>query len=76
MLSDENYELLYPTGSRPGLFYGLPKIHKSEVPIRPIMYAIGTSGYRIGLFLVSFIQICGRPDKFSAKRHISALQNY
>jgi hypothetical protein len=31
-----------PRGSRAGVLYGLPKVHKNGVPIRPIISAIGT----------------------------------
>ena len=27
---ENEYKKLYPTGSRPGLFYGKPKVHKLE----------------------------------------------
>ena len=28
------------TGSRPGILYGLPKIHKTGIPLLPILSAI------------------------------------
>ena len=33
---------LFVSGSRPGFFYGLPKIHKPNAPLRPIISGVGT----------------------------------
>ena len=45
-ISDKVYNELYPTGSRPGILYGLCKIHKRIVdevpPFRPILSVMGT----------------------------------
>ena len=61
-LSDENkitkfqFDRLKPIGSRPGVLYGLAKIHKELKdgfpPLRPILSAIGTAPYMIAKFLV------------------------
>jgi len=40
------------SGSTPGILYGLPKIHKALVPLRPIFSACGTSAYNLAKFLV------------------------
>ena len=34
-LDEGTYKLMYPTGSVPPKFYGLPKIHKTGTPLRP-----------------------------------------
>ena len=40
---DENtYKKVYPTGASGPKFYGLPKIHKEDVPLRPIVSSIGS----------------------------------
>ena len=56
IIDDPLYQQLYPSGSRPGVLYGLPKIHKEGVPMRPILSSIGTCGYNIAKFLVPFLQ--------------------
>ena len=35
--------------------YGLPKIHKADIPMRPILSAIGTINYELARFLVSVL---------------------
>ena len=42
-LSEEAYRRLYPTGAGSPKFYGLPKIHKPGIPLRPIVSSIGHS---------------------------------
>ena len=49
-LPENMYRKLYPTGSNPGQFYGLAKIHKlktgqgvDDLPLRPIISNIGTA---------------------------------
>ena len=44
-LNEETYRRLYPTGAGSPKFYGLPKIHKSSIPLRPIISSIGTVTY-------------------------------
>ena len=44
-LKEEVYRRLYPTGAGSPKFYGLPKIHKSGIPLRPIISSIGTVTY-------------------------------
>ena len=36
---------MYPTGTGPPKFYGLPKIHKPGTPLRPIVSSTGTVTY-------------------------------
>ena len=45
---DENtYKKVYPTGASAPKFYGLPKLHKKEVPQRPIVSSIGSVTYGV-----------------------------
>ena len=40
---DENtYKSLYPTAAGPPKYYGLPKVHKPGMPLRPIISSIGS----------------------------------
>ena len=55
-LSTELYKKIKAVGSRPGILYGLCKVHKTinEVcpSFRPILSAIGTPSYKLAKFLV------------------------
>ena len=39
--------MTYPTGAGAPKFYGLPKIHKKDVPLRPIVSSIGSVTYGV-----------------------------
>ena len=68
--SDVNeYKKLYPTGSRPGLFYGTAKVHKlgkgeglNELTMRPIISNIGTATYETAKYLNSLLAPLGKSD--------------
>ena len=45
-MSEDLYKRLYPTGAGSPKFYGLPKIHKLGMPLRPIVSSIGTVTYQ------------------------------
>ena len=44
-INDETYKRMYPTGAGSPKFYGLPKIHKPGIPLRPIVSSRGTVTY-------------------------------
>ena len=41
-ISQALYRQIYPTSDQPPKFYGLPKIHKPEMPLRPIVSGNGS----------------------------------
>ena len=61
-LSEEDYKHLKPVGKRPGIMYGLCKVHKdttngSEVPpFCPILSAIKTCSYNLAKFFVPILK--------------------
>ena len=44
-LSETTYKRLYSTGAGSPKFYGLPKVHKQGIPLRPIVSSIGSATY-------------------------------
>ena len=58
-ISQKEFDTLNPIGSRPGILYGLSKVHKPLVDglpkIRPILSAIGTAGYNLAKFLIPML---------------------
>ena len=58
------YKKLYPSSSRPGLYFGLAKVHKlndnsksvNELPLRPVISNIGTATYEVSKYLADLLQ--------------------
>ena len=55
-LSIQKYKQLYPTSAVPPRFYGLPKIHKTGTPFRPIVSSRGSITYGVGKELSHIIK--------------------
>ena len=59
-ISKDEYDKICPKGSRPGILYGNPKIHKPVVDnlpkFRPILSAINTAGYNLAKFLIPILE--------------------
>ena len=58
-ISQQTYWKLDPIGCKPGVLYGLSKIHKTLVrglpKMRPILSAIGTASYNVSKFFVPIL---------------------
>ena len=55
-LSTQKYKQLYPTSTVPPKFYGLPKIHKAGIPLRPIVSSRGSITYEVAKELSHIIK--------------------
>ena len=59
-ITEQQYDRLAPSGSRPGIMYGLSKVHKQLVDgfpkLRPILSAINTPTYKLAKFLVTIME--------------------
>ena len=44
-INEDTYRQIYPTAAYTPTMYGLPKIHKPDMPLRPILSSIGSFGY-------------------------------
>ena len=55
-LNEETYRRLYPKGAGSPKFYGLPKIHESGIPLRPIISSIGTVTYNAAKELAKILK--------------------
>ena len=79
-LNQEEYNQIRPSGSAPARMYGLPKIHKDNVPLRPIVSSIGTYNYNLAKFLVTLLQPISKSqfcikDSFAFAREIQNAQS-
>ena len=46
-ITDQLYKKMYPTGAVAPKFYGLPKIHKRDILLRPIVSSRGSTSYEV-----------------------------
>ena len=75
-IDKETYNKLLPSGSRPGIMFGLPKIHKADIPMRPILSAIGTFNYELARFLVSVLSPLIKKVSIRSVIPLSLLKKY
>ena len=61
--SKKLYKKLYPSSSRPGLYFGLAKVHKlkgstnvDQLPLRPVISNIGTATYELSKYLADLLK--------------------
>ena len=59
IIDKSTYKSIKLVGSRPGILYGLGKVHKENrngiPPFRPILSAIGTSTFNLAKFLLKIL---------------------
>jgi hypothetical protein len=66
-LSPERYRRLYPSSADVPRFYGLPKVHKKDVPLRPIVASRGSLTYETARFVADILSpLVGRTPHFIA----------
>ena len=56
MLPKDIAKSIRPVGSQRPRLYGLPKIHKDGVPLRPVLSAIGSPQYPVAKYLASVLK--------------------
>ena len=49
------YKRIRPSGCRPPLFYGLPKVHKPGVPLRPIVSSVNSPSYNLSKHIAKLL---------------------
>ena len=55
-LEESTYKKMYPTGTSSPKLYGLPKIHKKEIPLRPIVSSQGSVSYGVAKELARILK--------------------
>ena len=55
VIDDSLYYKLYPTACAIPAFYGLPKVHKNDWPLRPIVPSIGSVSYEVARFIADIL---------------------
>ena len=65
-INEIQYKKMYPTGAVPPNFYGLPKVHKRGIPLRPIVSSRGSISYEVAKELARIL----KPLVGSSPHHI------
>lgn len=55
-LTEADYKAIRPTGSQRPRLYGLPKVHKNDVPLRPILSMINSAQHKLAKWLVKLLE--------------------
>ena len=71
-ISEELYKRLYPTGAGSPKFYGLPKIHKLGMPLRPIVSSIGPVTYQTSKEVARIL----KPLVGKSEHHVKNTQDF
>ena len=71
-LDSNTYKSMYPTGCVPPKFYGLPKIHKPDTPLRPIVSSCGSVTYGVAKELAKIL----KPLVGKSPHHINSTQDF
>ena len=60
LIDQHQYLKLKQTGSQPPWFYGLPKIHKDGIPVRPMVSYTGTPLYKVSKYIAEILEPYGK----------------
>ena len=71
-LGANTYKSMYPTGCVPPKFYGIPKIHKPDTPLRPIVSSCGSITYCVVKELAKIL----KPLVGKSPHHINSTQDF
>ena len=71
-LDSNTYKSMYPTGCVPPKFYGLPKIHKPDTPLRPIVSSCGSVTCGVAKELAKIL----KPLVGKSPHHITSTQDF
>ena len=71
-LDSNTYKSMYPTGCVPPKSYGLPKIHKPDTPLRPIVSSCGSVTYGVAKELAKVL----KPLVGKSPHHINSTQDF
>ncbi|XP_068723463.1 uncharacterized protein [Montipora capricornis] len=56
IIDEATFRKILPCGSTAGVLYGLPKVHKTGCPFRPIVSSVNTYNYNLASFLVDVLK--------------------
>ena len=71
-MDEKTRKFLTPYHSKPPHLYGLPKVHKKDYPLRPIVSSIGSPTYNLEKFLLEIL----KPLAGKTNSHIKNSQDF
>ena len=74
-IDDITYKRLYPTGAVPPKYYRLPKVHKSGMPLRPIISSIGSVAHSTAKELAINIKPLVGGSSYHVKNNVDFIQS-
>ena len=69
------YDKLKPIGSQPARLYGLAKVHKNNVPVRPVLSMPGSSYHQIATQVADWLKVVDECNINSSSKEISSSLN-
>ena len=72
MCPDNTYKAMYPMGCGAPKFYGLPKIHKPDTPLRPLVSSCGLVTYGVAKELTKLL----KPLVGKSPHHINSTPDF
>ena len=70
-ITEQLYEKLKPIGSQPPRLYGLAKVHKSNVPVRPVLSMPGSAYFKIANQVATWLSVVNECKINSSTKGIS-----
>ena len=74
-IKKNTYKRLYPTGACSPKYYGLPKVHKLGIPLRPIVSSIGSVSYDTAKELSKILKPLVGKTSYSVKNTKAFIQS-
>ena len=74
-IKENTYRRLYPSGARSPKYYGLPKVHKTGIPLRPIASSIGSVSYETANELSKILKPLMDKTPYSVKNNKDFIQS-
>ncbi|XP_054722649.1 LOW QUALITY PROTEIN: uncharacterized protein LOC129232538 [Uloborus diversus] len=74
IISESSKRSLTPSVAHCARFYALPKVHKPDIPLRPIVSNIGTASYKLAKYLVSIFSSLLISNSFTVRNSVHFVQ--
>ena len=69
-ISKELFEDLKPRGSQPARLYGLAKVHKNNVPMRPVLSMPGSAYHKVAEYVAKCLSVVPECNINASTKHI------